>query len=310
MKEFGVKCKLMGSAFELMVADEREEFAKLMLEEGIKEIRRIEELLSEFIPTSITSAINQYDRIQPLPVTPEFYALIERCIGISSLTDGCFDISVSPLKKLYSFRNEDFTMPSRKLINEALDKVGYRKISLHKESSSISFTHPGMQISFSAIGKGYASDRVKQLWLNNGVKSGFINASGDLNAFGSRPDGSQWKIGIANPSNRNQVLMHIPLHNASAATSGDYEQHFIYRNNRYSHNLNPFTGLPLSGIQSVTVFSPGAELSDALATAVYVKGIMEGIKFINQLPQTHCIIIDDRHQVHFSKNLEYETIPC
>lgn len=310
MKEFGIKCKLMGSAFELMVADEREEFAQLMLQEGINEIRRIEELLSEFLPTSITSVINQYNGIVPLPVDPECFALIERCIGISRLTDGCFDITVSPLKKLYSFRNEVFAMPDRKLINEALEKVGYRKIRLHKEGCSISFTHPGMQISFSAIGKGYASDRVKQLWLNNGVKSGYINASGDLNAFGSRPDGSPWKIGIANPADRNQVLMHIPLHNASAATSGDYEQHFIYRDTRYSHNLNPFTGLPLSGIQSVTVFSPSAELSDALATAVYVKGVEAGIRFINQLPNTHCIIIDEKQQVHFSKNLVYETIPC
>lgn len=310
MKEVGVKCKLMGSAFELMVADEREEFAKRMLDEGINEIRRIEELLSEFIPTSITSVINQYNGIQPLPVDPECFALIERCIGISRLTDGCFDITVSPLKKLYSFRKEAFTMPARKQINEALDKVGYRKIRLHKESCSISFAQSGMQISFSAIGKGYASDRVKQLWVKNGVKSGYINASGDLNAFGSRPDGSPWKIGIANPSDRKQVLMHIPLHNASAATSGDYEQHFIYRNTRYSHNLNPLTGLPINGIQSVTVFSPGAELSDALATAVYVKGIEPGIEFINQLPHTHCVIIDEKQQVHFSKNLVYETIPC
>lgn len=310
MKEFGVKCKMMGSAFELMVADDQEDFAQLMLEEGLNEIRRIENLLSEFLPASATSAINHYQGNSPLAIDPECFALIERCLGISRLTEGCFDITVSPLKKLYSFRNEAFTMPSRKLINETLEKVGFQKIELHKESNSISFSHPGVQVSFSAIGKGYASDRVKQLWLNKGVKSGYINASGDLNAFGSRHDGSPWKIGIANPVDKHQVLMQIPLHNASAATSGDYEQHFIYRNTRYSHNLNPLTGMPLTGIQSVTVFSPKAELSDALATAVYVKGIDKGMSFINHLPHTHCIMIDDKQQVHFSNNLVYEEIPC
>ncbi len=310
MKEFSVRCRLMGSAFELMIADDRDDFAQRMLQEGLEEIRRIENLLSEFIPSSSTSLLNLHAANGPVNTDPECFALIERALMISGITDGCFDITVSPLKKLYAFKNDTFRLPSRKLINEALEKTGYQKIKLFKQSCSVQFLHPGVQISFAAIGKGYASDQVKKHWIANGVKSGFINASGDLNAFGSRPDGSAWKIGIANPADKNQVLMHIPLHNASAATSGDYEQYFTFRNSRYSHNINPFTGLPLTGIQSVTVFAPKAELSDALATAVYVKGVAEGLSFINQLPHTHCIIIDENQKVHFSKNLQYEEIPC
>ena len=100
-----------------------------------------------------------------------------------------------------------------------------------------------------------------------------------LAAFGKNADDQPWKIGIANPDNREEILFYIPLENAAVATSGDYEQHFLYQGERYSHNINPKTGLPIKGIKSVSVFSPAAELSDALSTAVYAMGREAGLKF-------------------------------
>lgn len=308
MKEFSRKCKLMGSAFELLVVEEEPQKADLLLNAGIEEIRRIENLLSEFLPDSDTSRLNNHAWNEPVTVDKECFDLIERCIGISKLTEGNFDISVSPLKKLYSFKNAQFEMPAENLIRETLTHLGFRKILTDRQNRTISFDNNRMRISFSAIGKGYASDMVKQLWLGAGVKSGFINASGDLNAFGSKPDGSPWKIGIADPDDRNKILLFIPLYNASVATSGDYEQFFMVNNVRYSHTINPLTGMPVTGVKSVTVFSPGAELSDALATAVNVMGVRKGIDFINQLPHTHCIMIDDKNKVYFSNKMKYEEV--
>ena len=113
--------------------------------------------------------------------------------------------------------------------------------------------------------------------------------------------------GIANPDQKDKILFYVPIQNAAAATSGDYEQYFIYQNIKYSHNINPKTGIPLKGVKSVSVFSPSAELSDALATAIYVKGTRKGIEFVNQLPNTHCIIISEENKVFLSKHLNYET---
>ncbi len=165
-----------------------------------------------------------------------------------------------------------------------------------------------MRISFAAIGKGYAADSVKQKWLNLGVRSGYVNASGDLAAFGHTAQHTPWRIGIAHPDQPDKVLLFIPIENAAIATSGDYEQHFFYHGKRYSHNLNPKTGLPLTGLKSVSIISPSAELSDALATATYVKGLQDGLTFVNQLPQTHCVIIDENNHVHISKNLIYQGV--
>jgi FAD:protein FMN transferase len=296
----------MGSDFGLSVVQEDKAKADELLYAGIDEIKRIENMLSEFMPDSVTSRLNNNSWAEPMVIDNECFDLIQRCLHISKLTRGCFDITVSPLKSLYSFDNELFEMPSTALINKTLQNIGFKNIELNHFDKSVFFKNNQVKISFAAIGKGYASDMVKKLWINAGVKAGYINASGDLNAFGFKPDGTKWKIGIANPDNRSKMLMYIPLNDASVATSGDYEQFFMHRNVRYSHNINPHTGMPMTGIKSVTVFSPGAELSDALATAIYVMGTKEGISFANQLPQTHCIIIDDKNKIYLSEKLKYE----
>ncbi|NMM47657.1 FAD:protein FMN transferase [Marinigracilibium pacificum] len=305
MKEYSIRKKLMGTAFELTVVESSEKRANKYLLEGIEEILRIEKLLSEYNEDSETARINNHDYESPLVIDEECYNLIERSLAISLLTKGSFDITVSPLKDLYSFNNGEVAFPSNRSITQALSSVGYKKIKLN--DGAINLSTENMKISFNAIGKGYASDMVKKLWLKNGVKAGYINASGDLSCFGNRADNSDWRIGIANPDNPKEMLFYIPVQDTSVATSGDYEQHFIHEGKRYSHNIDPLSGKPLSGIKSVTVFSPGAELSDALATAAYVMGVDKGIKFIDQLPMTHAIFIDENNNVHFSKDLNYES---
>lgn len=294
--------KQMGSVFTLGVVAADPAEARRLLDMGIAEIARIEWMLSEFLPESETSRINS-SGTQAVAVSEECAALIQRCIHLSRLTRGDFDISIGPLKKLYRFRNEQFVMPDAAQIRQVLQTVGYTRINLQK--NLFAFTQAGMQISFAAIGKGYAADRVKALWKKEGVHSGYINASGDLCAFGHKPDGSPWNIGIAHPDGPAKILFYIPLQEAAVATSGDYEQHFLWGGRRYSHNIDPHTGLPLSGIKSVSVFSPSAELSDALATAVYVKGVQKGLEFVDQLPHTHCIIIDEENTVHRSRQLQF-----
>lgn len=299
----------MGSVFELKIIDKNQKKITENLQLGINEIKRLENLLTEFDDASYTSLININAGKSAIKVPDEVFQIIQRSIHLSSLTSGYFDISVGPLKKLYRFKNETFEMPSKKSITKTLQKVGYTYIELNSNEQTVFLRRPQMHISFAAIGKGYAADAVKQLWNKNGIDSGYVNASGDLTAFGYNENNKFWSVGIANPDDQENILFYVPLNNASVATSGDYEQHFTYNNERYSHNINPKTGSPIKGIKSVSVFSPSAELSDALATAVYAMGAKKGIDFINQLPQTHAIIIDEKNVVNFSKDLQYESTP-
>ena len=305
MEEYKIVRKLMGSIFELIIIDSDKQKAERLLEAGIFEIKRLENILTEFDKTSFTSLINQNAGVLPVKVNSEIYELISRCLHLSKLTQGSFDITVGPLKKLYNFKNEDFILPDKSSIKKALGLVGSQLISL-AEDQSVFLKKKGMHISFNAIGKGYAADCVKQIWRDMGVENGIVNASGDLTVLGKKADGKLWKIGIADPDDPNNILCFIPVENSSVATSGDYEQFFVKNNKRYSHTIDPKTGKPVTGIKSVTVVSPRAEFCDALATAVFVMGIKVGIHFINQLPQTHCLIIDDQNQISHSTNLTFD----
>ncbi|WP_430968610.1 FAD:protein FMN transferase [Spongiimicrobium sp. 2-473A-2-J] len=298
----------MGSSFELGIVASNEAGATPFLEQGVAEIQRIERLLTEFDSHSQTSLINVQAAKAPVSVDKEVMDLLQRSQAISKLTKGYFDISVGPLKKLYQFKNKAFRFPDRKHITEALKKVGYQNIVLDPQAQTVFLRQAGMHLSFAAIGKGYAADCVRKKWIGNQVAGGYINASGDLTTFGCDARGEAWKIGIASPDDRNHTLLQVPLKNASVATSGDYEQHFLYQGKRYSHNIDPMSGMPITGIKSVSVFSPSAELSDALATAIYAMGVKKGLSFLNQLPQTHGIIINDQNEIYFSNKLHYEAI--
>jgi len=305
MDEFRLVERLMGSAFELIVKDSDQARAEMLLTEGRNEIKRLENLLTEFDKSSFTSLINENAGIKPVQVDGEVYQLIQRCIGLSNLTQGSFDISVGPLKKLYNFKNEQFVFPDKNAVKRTLSTVGFQHISLLPDNQ-VFLKKKGMYISFAAIGKGYAADKVKKLWLEKGVENGVINASGDLTVIGKKTEERPWQIGIANPDHTDDVLCFLPIENASIATSGDYEQFFMRGGKRYAHSLDPRTGKPISGIKSVTVVSPSAELCDALATAVFVMGIEVGLHFINQLPLTHCLIINDKNEVFHSRNLNFK----
>lgn len=297
---------LMGSAFSLGLLTPTEKEAHDLLTIGVNEIKRIESLLSFYKKDSITSKINQHTSSKPLIIHKEVFELIHRCQNISKLTNGCFDITASSLSTLYSFKNRELEMPSHSMIQQKLEHVGFDRLDLDKKNCTLTKNDPKTTLNFNAVGKGYAADMVKKLWLKLGVTSGFINSSGDLCSFGTTLEGDPWKVGIMHPDHKNEPMLFVPILNQAIATSGDYEQFFTYQGERYSHNINPLTGYPLKGLKSVSVVSPSAELSDALATAIYVMGAKKGVEFINQLPQTFAIMVNDQNQLILSKKLNYE----
>lgn len=291
----------MGSAFEFVILAPAA-LGEGLLQDAFDEVKRLEVLLTEFSDTSVTTSINRSAGSTSIQVSDEVYAILKRSKEISKLTQGAFDITAGALKKLYNFKGKQFDLPDANRIRKVRSNVGYQKIEL-LSNNHVRLSTPGMHIAFGAIGKGYAADQVKKILSEKGVQSGVINASGDLTAWGRREDGSPWKIGIADPADPSRAMLWIPVENASVATSGDYEQYFERKGIRYSHTIDPTSGLPVTGIKSVTIVSPSAELSDALATAVFVMGPEIGIHFIEQLPAIHAIIVNDQNDVIMSKHL-------
>lgn len=296
--------KLMGSRFEITVVTADSLTANAHIETAIAEIRRIEKLISSWDENSQTSEINRHAGIQAVTVDTELFELIKRAIGISKLTDGAFDISYASMDKIWTFDGSMTAMPSEEEIGNAVANVGYENILLDPENSTVFLKKPGMKIGFGAIGKGYAADRAKELLISKGVTSGIINASGDMNTWGTQPDGSEWNVAITNPLNKNDAFALLPITDGAVVTSGNYEKYIEFNGKRYTHIIDPRTGYPSSGIISVTVFAPKAELADALATAVFVMGKEAGLDRIDQLPKVACIIIDDQGKITTSNHIE------
>jgi thiamine biosynthesis lipoprotein len=143
----------------------------------------------------------------------------------------------------------------------------------------------------------------KALLIKQGVKSGIVNASGDLTTWGNQPNGKPWTIGIVDPDHKKQPFSYLDVTNMAVATSGNYEKYVMIDGVKYSHTINPKTGLPVTGIKSVTIISPNAEIADAMATPVTIMGIKAGLDMINQINYLGCIIIDDHNQIYTSKNI-------
>ena len=212
------------------------------------------------------------------------------------------------MDRIWKFDGSMKVMPSAEDIASSVSKVGFQNIILDKTNSTVFLKLEGMKIGFGAIGKGYAADKAKDLLITKGASSGIINASGDMNIWGKQPNGKEWKVAITNPMDKNKVFALLPITNGAVVTSGNYEKYVTLNGKKYSHIIDPRTGYPSTGIISVTVFAPKAELADALATSVFVMGKEVGLDRINQLPKIECIIIDDEGNILKSKNIKIDKL--
>ena len=296
--------KLMGSQFDITVVAKTTAQANKYIDIAVAEITRIEKLISSWDINSQTSEINRNAGIKAVKVDTELFNLIERGVKISKLTDGAFDISYASMDKIWHFDGNMTELPPEVEIKKSVEKIGYQNIILDKVRRTVFLKLEGMKIGFGAIGKGYAADMAKKLLISKGVPSGIINASGDLNTWGTQPNGKDWMVAIVNPLNKNKVFSWMPVNNSAVVTSGNYEKYVTFNNTLYSHIIDPRTGYPATGILSVSIFTKTAELADALATSIFVMGKETGLDFIDQLKGVECIIVDENNSIIKSRGIQ------
>lgn len=299
--------KLMGSRFDITVVAQNEEIGYINIEEAVAEITRIEKMISSWDPDSETSLINKNAGIKPVKVSEELYKLIERAKQVSEITDGAFDISYASMDEVWKYDGSMTHPPTPADIKRSIAKIGYKKIVLNSDAGTVFLKDVGMKIGFGGIGKGYAADRTKELLVSKQVRAGIINASGDLTAWGTKVSGEKWLIGIANPLSKEKIFSWVPIVESSVATSGNYEKFVTFNGVKYSHIIDPRTGYPSTGINSVSIFSKSAELCDALATAVFIMGKDSGLALIDQLGGTEAIIVDSDNKVLKSSGILFDT---
>lgn len=298
---------LMGNNFEISIVASNEAWAFEKTDLAVQEIQRIEKLLTTYNDQSETNQINQNAGIRPVKVSPETVQLIQRSIRISEITQGAFDISYGSVdKSLWNFDTNMTSLPHPAIAKKMVRLINFRNIEISVANSTVFLKEKGMRIGFGGIGKGYAAERAKYILKNESVEGGIVNASGDLTTWGLQPDGTAWTIGIVHPNFANTVFSYMNVTDMAVATSGNYEKFIMIGGKKYSHTINPRTGLPVTGIKSVTIISPNAEIADAMATPVTIMGIEAGLAMINQIKQIEAIIIDDNDTLYTSSNLHFK----
>lgn len=301
---FKITTILMGNQFELSVVSNNKNWADTRINAGIHEIKRIEKLLTTFNDTSETNLINNNAGIKAVKVSEETFRLIERSIRISNITQGAFDITYGSIdKSLWNFDTTMKSLPDKETAKEMVRLINFKNIILDTKNITVFLKEKGMRIGFGGIGKGYAAEMAKKIMQQLGVKSGIVNASGDLTTWGLQPNGEEWTIGIADPNFSSHVFSFMKITGLAVATSGNYEKFILIDGKKYSHTINPRTGLPVTGIKSVTIITKNAEIADAMATPVTIMGVRAGLNMINQIKDIEAIIIDDNNKIYTSKNI-------
>jgi len=292
---------VMGTSLEISVIGEDAEALDRVLDAAVKEIQRVENLMTDWRPSELED-LNAAAGEGPQVVPKELFEMIARGVEIGRLTGGAFDITYAGAGKLWDFKRDPPLIPDAEAIAKALARVGWSKLVLDPEKLTVDLP-AGMRIGLGGIAKGYGVDRAMQVLLDNGVKHGLVNAGGDLKALGTK-FGKPWEIAIRHPRDRERVMAMLPVSNVCVVTSGDYERFFEIDGKRYHHILDPRTGYPSTGCMSATVTAPDAAFADSLATALCVLGPDEGMKLVESLPRVEALLVGLDGEVRYSAGLK------
>ncbi len=240
--------------------------------------------MSTYIPTSEISRFNKYSANSWFTVSDDFLYLIKRSKEISELTGGAFDITVGALVNLWGFgaKHRKDEIPSKSDILELKEKIGYRQ--LHFDIGKIKKNDQQIYLDFAAIAKGYGVDKVSNFLRDQGYSDHMVEIGGEVRIEGLKNGDRKWNIAIESPvSNVRTIDRVISLTNKSMATSGDYRNYFEKDGKRYSHTIDPRTGMPIiHRLAAVTVIQKRCIDADALATAMMVLGDIAGPKFAKE----------------------------
>lgn len=263
MIELGFEFQAMASACELRLVGDDESALRRAAQAAIAEVHRIERKYSRYDAGSLVSRINaSAGRGQAVPVDDETAGLLAFAGRLHALSGGRFDITSGVLRRAWDFRAG--RVPDGAEVKALLPLIGWPRVVF--DGHRVALPQAGMEIDFGGFGKEYAADRAAALLERDGAASGIVNLGGDLRVLGPRPDGSAWSIGIQHPRAPERAIASIRLARGALATSGDYERFFEVDGRRYCHILNPATGWPVQGWQSISVVAPLCVAAGAMST--------------------------------------------
>jgi len=272
----------------------------------LDEMRRVDQDMSTYKPTSEVSRVNAAAAQGAVKVTPELFELLTDALEYSRITDGAFDITYASVGYMYDFRRH--VRPDEAQIEKALPAIDYRHVLLDPKARTVKFSQPGVRIDLGGIGKGHAVDQGIKILQARGIQHALVTAGGDSRIIGDR-FGKPWVVGIRHPDRKEEVIARIPLEDAAISTSGDYERYFDENGVRYHHIIDPHTGQSARKVRSATIIGPTATRTDGLSKTAFVLGAERAIEIYNRLEGIDAIVVTPDGRVLYTKGLEAPSPP-
>ena len=282
---------------------------------AIEEVQKLDAMLSAENSKSEVYALNEQGNLQ---ATDDLAELILRGKEIYQETDGLFDDTIYPVMKLWGFPTGNYHVPTAAEVQKKLALVDGNKVEIQtrdsdekgrdsKEKAKFVTLGADQQIDFGGIAKGYTGQKLAELFQEYGVSSALVSLGGNIQAIGTKPDGSSWKVGIRDPKGGQQDYIGVlSVENQAVVTSGGYERYFEENGETYIHIINPRTGYPADGdLLSVTIVSKDGTLADGMSTSLYIMGYEKACQFWRQhREEFNVILVTDDGKIHISENLK------
>jgi thiamine biosynthesis lipoprotein len=296
---------VMGTFAHIIAVAPNSHTANKSIQASLQQLRSIETLMSYHRDDSELANVNRNAFKEPVKISSQTFEVLQQAIKFSKLSDGAFDITVGPLVDLWRKAGEVNAIPSDAELAEARSKVGYEKVILDVNETTVRFAVEGMKLDLGGIAKGYAIDKAVEAMQNCGATAGLVDVGGNIRCFGKPKDKPYWRIGLQDPNENlgsrisdfgfpaeaGKPLLVLKLNDAAVATSGHYRRFAQIQGKKYSHIIDTTTGSSSDKLASVTIIAKDATTADALSTAVIVLGAEKGLALIEKLPETKAILI-------------------
>ncbi len=263
---------------------------------------RLTELEELFSVTDENSDIGLLNKLGTAKISDDTVYVVSEALNVCEGTDGALDITIYPVLREWGFTTGNMHVPSDEAITAALAKTGYENIII----SGNTITLPeGYMLDLGSCAKGYSGDEMLEVMSEVGATSALVNLGGNVQALGSKPDGSDWSVGIATPFSPNDLLGILQIHDKSVITSGGYQRYFTDDDGKvYIHILDPHTGYPSdSGLVSVTVIGDRGIMCDALSTALFVMGKERAVGYWREEGGFDMVLVADDGTVYITENI-------
>jgi FAD:protein FMN transferase len=289
----------MGTQFKIILYAASQEIAERAARKAFTRIRQLDAIMSDYQETSELNQLAHEGVKKPIKISPDLFRVLDKSQHLAARTNGAFDVTIGVVVRLWRRARRTNQLPAQERIRQALQLTGYQKLHLDQKTQTAWLDEEGMLLDLGGIAKGFAADESMRVLKQEGIRSALVAAGGDIVVSQAPPQMRGWQVAIAtangkeetasatNPAQFNSLL----LTNAAVSTSGDAQQFVEIDGVRYSHIVDPRTGLGLKGQMSVTVVARRGADSDGLATAVSVLGAERGMKLIDETTGAAALLI-------------------